>query len=231
MPLFIKRSLLIIICLFVTGTKLAGCYLAAAETVTQAQWHKLTNDKAFNYVDDLESATRPVENTDSGLLLRVLQAIYSFFMGAKFLLWPIVICGILFVIYKIFVNSGSFMFSKNKKVMGESEPMQAGEEAIDATNWEALLQKALSSQDLRLAVRYRYMWLLQILQRNEQIQYSSDKTNCEYYTELKEAKYKQTFRQLSRQYEYVWYGNFSMSPDAFAEYGQVFDNIRKQLGA
>lgn len=123
------------------------------------------------------------------------------------------------------------MFHKNKKMMGDSDPAVNDQEDIATTNWETLLQQALNNNELRLAVRYRYMWLLQLLQHQGLIQYRNDKTNYEYYTELNDTSYKQPFKQLSRQYEYVWYGHFALPAATYKEYGDLFNNLRKQLGA
>jgi hypothetical protein len=202
----------------------------AAEPVAPAQWQQLTNDKAFNYKDDKETV-KPPEPSNNGLLLRLFQAIFDFFRAASFFIWIIIIGVLLFVLYKIFASNGAFMFGKNKKVMKDTGPPQIEEEDIASTNWEALLQQAVANGDLRLAVRYRYMWLLQLLQKRELIQYRSDKTNYEYYSELSDTSYKQPFKQLSRQYEYVWYGNFALPTTTYSEYSDLFNNLKKQLGA
>ena len=111
--------------------------------------------------------------------------------------------------------------------MKEDAPQE--EEDITNTNWEALLQKASANNDLRLAVRYSYMWLLQLLQEHELIKYRGDKTNYEYYSELAGTNYKQSFKQLSRQYEYTWYGNFLPSDTAYQQYLSLFGNLKTQL--
>ena len=231
MPFLIKRSLLIIFCLLCACTRHAGFDALAAEPVTSAQWQKLTDDKALGYKNDRETVKSPAESRDGSLLRKVLQSIYNFLVAARLLIWVLIIAAILYFIYRAYLSNGSFMFGKNKKIMAEAIPAQAEEEDIATTNWEGLLQQAINNKDLRLAVRYRYMWLLQILQRRELIQYRSDKTNYEYYTELSETNFKQPFKQLSRQYEYAWYGHFALSTAAYAEYSDLFNNLRKQLGA
>ena len=205
-----------------------GIRTYAAEPITPARWQQLTNDKELNYQKDKE-IVKPPEPPHNNLLLRFFKMLFEFFSAASILLWLIIIAALVFVVYKIVTSS--FMFGKNKKVMQEGGPPQHEEEDIATTNWEALLQQAIAGNDLRLAVRYRYMWLLQILQRRELIQYRNDKTNYEYYTELSDTSYKQPFKQLSRQYEYVWYGHFALPRAAYEAYSDLFNNLKKQLGA
>ena len=103
------------------------------------------------------------------------------------------------------------------------------EHDLATTDWEALLHNAVHNNDYRLAIRYSYMWMLQLMQQQGLIQYRNDKTNYEYYTELAETAYKQPFKKLSRDYEYAWYGRFELSHASYSEYKDLFDDIRKQM--
>jgi len=199
--------------------------------ISTDQWHQLTNDKAFDYVNDIEQYKQP-KPYEPGIFQRILQSLFGFFggSGGAALLWLLLIGTICFILWKLFSDKGSFMFSRTKKKMTEGEIVQE-EEDISATNWDALLQQAVKNSDLRLAVRYSYMRLLQLLQQRQLIQYRIDKTNYEYAAELSDTNYKQPFRQLSRQYEYAWYGDVAITPAAYATYAEQFNNVKKQLGA
>ena len=200
-------------------------------SISSDQWHQLTNDKAFDYVYDIEQYQQP-KTYEPGIFKKILQALFGFFggSGGTALLWLLLIGAICFILWKLFSDKGSFMFSRTKKKMAEGEIVQE-EEDISATNWDALLQQAVNNNDLRMAVRYSYMRLLQLLQQRQLIQYRIDKTNYEYAAELNNTNYKQPFRQLSRQYEYAWYGDFAITSAAYATYAEQFSNVKKQLGA
>ncbi len=86
----------------------------------------------------------------------------------------------------------------------------------------------MQANEARLAIRYSYMLLLQLLQQKGQIQYRPDKTNYEYYHELNET-YKKDFRILTRQYEYAWYGNFEVAEDSYRRYMDTFNHLKKTL--
>ena len=199
--------------------------------ISTAQWQQLTNDKAFGYANEIEQVKQP-EQYKPGMFEKIIQALAGFFSSGAgtVLFWILVIAVIVYVLVKLVLNKDSFLFSKSKKKMSPGVPAQE-EEDIAATNWEALLQQATDNNDLRMAVRYSYMWLLQILQHRELIKYRIDKTNYEYASELNETEYKQPFKQLSRVYEYAWYGQFAPSETAYAAYADLFNNLKKQLGA
>lgn len=222
---------MVLICILYILLQPAGAPVFAAQAITSIQWQQLTSDKAFSYKNDIETAQTPKEYKP-GVLEKIFGAILAF-IGSKqgnILVWIIVIGIVTFVIYRVFLHKDSFLFDRNKKIKTNTAPEQEDEKDLTATNWETLLHDAVNKNDLRLAVRYSYMRLLQIMQQRSLIQYRIDKTNAEYYSELNDPSYKQPFRQLSRQYEYTWYGHFALSPTAYNEYKNLFDNMKKQLG-
>jgi len=221
---------------FLLGSMLCvACISANAEHgmhILSAQWQQLTQDKALGYKNDIE-AVQPPKQYDPGMFQKILAALFNFLgsgVGAL-LLWIIVGCVVLYVLYKLFLSSDSFIFSKSNRVLAEQDNAQQDDEDLASTNWELLFQQAVSNNDMRMAVRYSYKRLLQILQQKDLIQYRNDKTNYEYYNELNETDYKRPFRQLSRQYEYAWYGHFALTPHDYNEYLTLFHHVSKQLGA
>ncbi|NDC40203.1 MAG: hypothetical protein EBZ77_01445 [Chitinophagia bacterium] len=104
------------------------------------------------------------------------------------------------------------------------------EGALAANNdWQTLLEKAIAARDTRMIVRYSFMGVLHLLQDNNLIAYRDDKTNYDYYQELKATDYKQPFRNLSRVYEYTWYGNYSINDNTLQQYMGIFNGLKQQL--
>ncbi len=195
-----------------------------------AQWQQLKNDKAFGYKNDRENIVTP-KQYKPGALQKFFTAFFEFFgsRAGTTIIWLFVIFVVGFVLYKLFVSNNSFLFGRNKGAIDNSGNMPEETEDIATTNWEALLQQATANNDLRLAVRYSYMWLLQLLQQRELIGYRSDKTNYDYYLELAETQYKQPFKQLSRQYEFTWYGKFNPPASVYNEYISLFMSVKNKL--
>ncbi len=202
------------------------------QKISPEQWHQLTDDKALNFKNDRELVT-PQVVYNQGAFQKAIVKIINFLFGpaGAIMMWVLVIGLVVFVIYKLVAGNGGFMFARNQKISGN--PIDQGQdfEDIEATNWDKLLQQAMAANDTRMAVRYRYMWLLQLLQQAGLIQYRNDKTNYDYYRDLYETQYRQPFKQLSRLYEYAWYGNFTLSSAAYNDYLAHFDHLKKQLTA
>ena len=205
--------------------------------ISPADWHKLTSDKALNYKNDIEALQKPPVPQDPGAFQKFITNIIRFFSGpiGTIIVWTLVLGIIAYIVYRVFLSSDSFLFSKKAKKLKADEQAIVDAEDISTTNWDALLRSAIDKQDLRLAVRYSYMWTLQLLQKKELISYRIDKTNFEYYRELstarQHAELSKVFRQLSRQYEYTWYGHYDLSGARYNEYIELFNHLKKQLGS
>jgi len=204
-----------------------------ASSPTDATWETLTNDKAFGYKDKIEF-TPPNEKprTEIPGWLKVVAAVLQFFTttAGHVILWSLLILIVGYVIYRIVSGEGKRLFSGSSKKMNAEEDTALQEEDLLANNWETKLQQALDNNDHRLAIRFSYMLVLQMLQHRNLIRYRHDKTNMEYYRELADTETRQSFRQMMRQYEYTWYGNYLPAQPAFDAYFQAFKTLKNKLG-
>lgn len=201
----------------------------AQRNITYEEWNDLTNDDAFNYRDKIENQKieKPRNNEGWEKFMRKVGAFLSSTAG-KIIIWGMLLLVILFAVYKVLMGERSSIFGRNRQAHGGEEHTIA--EDINETDWESLLNKAAKKGDLRLSVRYSYMLLLRVLQDSELISYREDKTNFQYISELAESQYKQPFRNLSRQYEYTWYGEYPISQSNYEAYIGAIMDIKKKLG-
>jgi hypothetical protein len=222
----------IVTLLLVQGLALQYAAAGPRRAISAPQWQQLTSDKAFSYKNDIENAV-PAKRYEPNILQKIVNAVFSLFngRGGTLLLWLVVFFALVFISYMIFSSKNNFLFERRKKEVKSEGPPGEKTEDIALTDWDALLHNAVQQNDVRQAIRYSYMRVLQLLQHNGLIRYRSDKTNYDYYSELTATNYKQPFKQLSRQYEYAWYGQYNLSAEAFNDYMRLFDNVKKQLGA
>jgi hypothetical protein len=202
---------------------------------TARQWQQLTSDKAFGYKTAREYVpdARPVAKPEIPWIVRFWWAIVTFFasLPGRILLSGLLAFIIVLVVYRILSGKGRIFARRDRTVKDADEPTGAvSEEDLLSANWEERLRAALTAGDMRMAIRYSYMYLLQLLQQRELIAYRQDKTNTDYYRELSGNAISRDFRQLSREYEYAWYGNFLPASPAFEAYMQIFNGVEKQIG-
>lgn len=217
---------------FICCLVVLASYAPAQPAPTSAQWAEWRQDPKMDYKKDHEGAdAKKKKNNGPSFLERFTLGLFSFLAsgaGAA-ILWTLLVGGILFVGYKLVVTGDSFLFAKKSRQLAAVEAGPAEGEEISFTNWETMQQHALDKQDLRLAVRYTYLGFLRLLEHGDLIRYKNDKTNADYDRELLNTAYKAPFRQLSRQYEAVWYGHYPVTETSWNEYQALFEQMKKQL--
>lgn len=91
-------------------------------------------------------------------------------------------------------------------------------EDIHGLNFEALLTTAETAGNYRLAVRLGYLQVLKQLADQGLIRWQPDKTNHDYLFELPAGPLPEAFRELTRQFDYVWYGEHDdLPPSHYAQ--------------
>lgn len=153
------------------------------------------------------------------------NGIIDFFVG---ILPYLIIAGLIIFVAWLFykLNPGARLLkSKEAPEMFFTEE----EEIIKSKDIQALINKALEKKDFRLAVRYYYLLLLKNLTDVNLIEYEFDKTNNDYLKEITLKDINQNFEKATLLYDYIWYGNFSVSENDFYKAQQVFKNIDLQI--
>ena len=99
-------------------------------------------------------------------------------------------------------------------VPGNEDQPEESENIFDI-NYQKEIEKAIASGNYRLATRFMFLRILKLLATKNVIQYKQERTNLDYLMQLSASKYYNDFFRLTRNYEYVWYGKFDLSPEAF----------------
>jgi hypothetical protein len=211
---------------------MASNWVHAAQKISNEQWRQLTSSKEYSYRKEIENTEVTFDNRTGNFLSKLFDVVIRFFESptGKIVVIVAILSIIGYAVVRIILNEQRRL--KNKKPKQEEEETDTEQilpEDLLQNNWESLLQEASSKGNTRLVVRYSYMYLLQLLQRNQFINYRAAKTNYDYYFEIKQPELKQDFRQLSRQYEWVWYGNYPLSQEKYEQFLNTFQQSLKTL--
>jgi ABC-type dipeptide/oligopeptide/nickel transport system permease component len=144
----------------------------------------------------------------------------------KYVFLALAVALLLYVILKsLDIDPIKLMRGEAKKI---NVPYNESVEDIHEIDFEKELDKAVSQQNFRLAVRLLYLNCLKQLSDANLIQWQIDKTNLAYVHELADPVKKQTFALLTRRFEYVWYGSFAIDKQAFGTINRLFQNFKDQ---
>ncbi|MDO7885458.1 DUF4129 domain-containing protein [Hymenobacter sp. CA2-7] len=104
-------------------------------------------------------------------------------------------------------------------------------ENIHELDFEEELRAAEEAGNRRLAVRLGYLALLKQLSDRDLIAWQPDKTNHAYLGELASQRpaLRPPFAELTRQFEYVWYGELPLTPAQYTEVRAAQVSLSKTL--
>lgn len=129
----------------------------------------------------------------------------------RVIIWAAAILFAVFILYKLFLNKGFFYHDTRA---ANSLQQLTEEEIFFKNDYNNLIKQALVLGDYRVALRYHFLKTLYQLHDKKMLEFAPDKTNLKYYYELP-VNMKEGFRQISRHYEYAWYGQVVVSREQF----------------
>jgi hypothetical protein len=143
------------------------------------------------------------------------------------ILWFIIIAG--FVTFLILYLSGSNagLFRKSSHIAEEEADPEASD--IFAINYQKEIEKAVATNNYRLAVRLLFLRLLRNLSDKKIIEYKQDSTNFDYMMQLRSTAMYGDFFRLARNYEYTWYGQFDIDKEKYSVIKNEFENFDRKL--
>jgi hypothetical protein len=146
----------------------------------------------------------------------------------KAVAWIIIIGGFLAVMIWFLASSHIGIFRRKPGTVAEagSDGMT---ENIFEIDYHKEIDKAVLSANYRLAVRLMFLRLLKNLSERDIIQYQQGRTNFDYLAQVNNRGYYKEFFRLTRDYEYTWYGEFSLNRELFTTIKNDFENLEKQL--
>lgn len=102
-------------------------------------------------------------------------------------------------------------------------------ENVNEMDFDTLISNALKNQDYRLATRFLYLKNLKLLSDKEIIKWDINKTNISYMYEIQDQALRSKFLDTSFIFDYVWYGEFSVDQNQYAEINYRMDDFAKMI--
>jgi len=193
--------------------------------VDKEEWEALKKDKRFQYRKEVKEKEREYKPRPTPWL----DGIGKFFSSAFFKMLLYIFLGsfLIFIGY-LFVKNNNISFRRNIK---DEEVVQEApwEDVTRFADWELALQKAMAAEDYRLATRIYYLHTLNILDKNNVIQYREDKTNWYYVQKLFGSPLHDDFKELTRSFDYIWYGEYQVDAEQFDVLAMQFKSFKIQI--
>lgn len=193
-------------------------------------------DEDFNYVEVvaednfIDKALRWLRN----FLRKFWESIFGIGTASGFLYFifnilPYILLGVLvFLLIRFFlkVNSNNLLTKAKKE---GTISFTEEEQIIKNEDIPALIKEAINQKNYRLAIRYYYLLSLKQLTENENILWQPQKTNEDYIKEITKDHLKVDFKNITKIYDYVWYGEFNVDAIKFETLILPFENLTKTI--
>ena len=147
--------------------------------------------------------------------------------GLQYVLFGLLAVLLAFLIYQLFMKSS--LDDRGAKVVVPYDEMAPTE--IPKSELELLLEKALSNNDFRAAIRIYFIFIIKDLSEKEWIRWEKKKTNFSYLLEMKSRPQYASFNEVVSVYELVWYGNYIVNKKDFESLEPRFKNLLNSLNS
>jgi hypothetical protein len=195
---------------------------------------KVNEDKVFKQID-LDFAKKVETKDQDSWFQRFLHWLSESIFGKADsstkatifdgMIWIFVIAGICIVIWLLSrTEFTSFLKGNSKK---KSFNFTDVDEDISSINFDERIAKALLENDYRLAIRWNYLKQLHLLNQKNSIVYEPYKTNIDYQFELAKTNLIAPFKDISKIYDYVWYGEYAIDSAAYQNYAKQYLDFEK----
>lgn len=150
---------------------------------------------------------------------------FSWWALLKYSFFALVIA---FIIRKLFGADLRTLFYNKAEI--NSIEYETISENIHELDYTKDIQEAIQQGNYRKAVRLYYLKSLKVLADKEIIKWKLDKTNGDYRREVSQSDYAHSFGEITRLFDYVWYGEFPVDKPLFDETEQKFQRFIQTIG-
>jgi len=136
---------------------------------------------------------------------------------------------LVFVLYKYFVEGNKiFLKSPKDNNVREEHELAFVEMNLMEVDLNRYINTALRNSNYALAIRYQQLLNIQQLHHKEIINWDRSKTNYELMEQVTNEELKNDFKSCTQIFDYVWFGDFSVTEQSYGEYLIVFEGFRRR---
>lgn len=144
----------------------------------------------------------------------------NYFEGIGFVVITLIILGI---IYAVFKNIEGRNDSKLQNDIDLDEI-----EDIEKVDLKSMFNNSVKQEDYRLALRLKFLVILQKLSSQQIIKWKPDKTNRTYSREIQNIDLQKDFASVVQIFEKIWYGLFEIDKRSFNVFNETFEKFLKK---
>lgn len=128
-----------------------------------------------------------------------------------------------------FMGAGAFNNPINRKFAKSDTMITVDniEDYIHESDLDRFIRESVEEKNYALAIRLYYLAIIKELSLKRAIQWKKDKTNKDYLREMRKTDLFQSFREATRLFERVWYGEEYLSQSDYERIKPQFEALVK----
>lgn len=188
---------------------------------------KLYADDDYNYVRTTTSTSKTVWERFKDWFWEKVIGLFNSKTGSitiRIIKYIVVAAAIFFIVFLLLKNDARSLFYR--KGAAVSVDFMESVDDIQEIDFDKRIAEEVARRDFRKAVRLYFLKIIKELNQHHLINWKQDKTNTDYLKELRNGSYYQQFAELSKLYEYIWYGDFRLDEANFLTVIQKFNQFK-----
>lgn len=202
----------------------------ATRRFDDAALREIRADRAFRY----DQAPPP----DAGLLTRLAARFWAWVdglfrnpavdTGFRILQWTVPALLLLYAIVRLTGMEKVLPWRRDDR---PAPSFDIRTEDVHTVDFPAEIARAVAQARYRDATRLQYLLALRRLTDAGRIRWTPDKTNRDYARELEGTPLAAPFREVTRLFEFAWYGEMPVTDTEYAGITERFNGLRQHLGS
>lgn len=211
------------------------CFVCTSQDTSQYEYYVISEEKTEKLKEELKYDKtkttlklkdwkfKPKED-DKVPKLTTFKGLEDIFSA---IMYVIAALFILTIIYYIVIDIKK---NKNKELSKKALELDTfNVDDITTVDFDPLLEEALKQGNYRIAIRIKFLRILQKLQLKNHIDWKPNKTNRKYATEISDTSLKQSFRSIANIFDRLWYGNISINEQEYNYCNTLFENFSNMI--
>jgi len=205
----------------------------------EKKWEELVKDfdyseKLFEDYDEAFDTTQTNPNTNNVSPSDGTSGSYSAFWAGFFQILFIVV--VVLAIVAVLINmlgAGNIFAPRSRKFSTNSNnfSIEKIEDNIHETDLERYIREAVKEKNYAIAIRLYYLAIIKELSLSNLIKWKRDKTNRTYLREIRSTSLFKPFREVTRIFERVWYGEGQVDENEYLSIKPKFEQLIKAAKA
>ncbi len=197
------------------------------DSITQ----NLKGDNAFWYANK-DRRTQNKKTESNSFWEKFWETVFTMLRSPLFrqIVWLLMLSLFAAAVIWFLVQNKMNIFGSGKAVILASQAKGGDADNLFTTDLQEAADKAAEKGDYRLAIRFSYLLLLKTFSENGLISYGTDTTNSEYLAQLYSRPCYRDFFNVTRSYEYAWYGEMPVNKQQYESVVSDFSSLYQKAG-